>query len=760
MDDVVRAQSDIGRALRRAYAGEDRALAARVREEGDRFARLLSGVLGMARLHALDNRAFDQPLHDLGAVLTRLSQLLGTVHLLTVEDQVYVNDVRIRLDGTDVGATLGGRLARHRAGGLSFHGALSDNQLRDLVAALVEEPSASSPRVALLGALEARGIENVEVAGVYRFRVGQGGSETVAARAPATVDQDGLRLVAESWASLAAGRMPNPLPLRRLVAELMQMDQTDACYWRDVVSGDAYGAHLLRVLKLVLLMGRAVGLTASALQDLGVAALFHDIGYAAADAAAAEPRQGGGAVSLGRHGVNGVRLLMRQRGFHEAKVRRVRAMLEHHRRYDETRGRPALFARILAIAEDYDTLTQARTGSALSPHEALSRLAAGAGSAYDPVLVQILVNVLGRFPPGTLLQLTDGRVARVVSLVRDPQTFAQPLVRLERLVDRAAYVAETVIDLADADAPAVERAVEPAEADGWPAQAAAPEPEPEPPAPASVSAPAATESVVAGEGVPEPGPTPAKAEAAATVDAGCSARPLYQGVLADVLRDLYLNRRTGVLHLTRGAERRSVRIWKGNVIHASSNRRDDHLGEVAVREGLLSQADLDRASECAVRDHKRLGQALRELEIMGEDQIEHALAVHAREVIVKAFAWTDGYGDFDEQEAAPSWFTELALGLSTPDLILEAVRRIDDPDVVRYHLGDVDRPLRLSANPLMKSLSVNLQPLDGFVLSRVDGHLTTRELIRIVPGDPVDVQRSLFGLICVGIVEYVPPAAS
>ena len=51
MDEVSRAQTGIGRALRRARAAEDRALAGRVREEGERLAKLLSGVLAMARLH-------------------------------------------------------------------------------------------------------------------------------------------------------------------------------------------------------------------------------------------------------------------------------------------------------------------------------------------------------------------------------------------------------------------------------------------------------------------------------------------------------------------------------------------------------------------------------------------------------------------------------------------------------------------------------------------------------------------------------------
>ena len=746
MDEVLRAQTEIGRALRRAHAGEDRALAARVREEGDRLAHLFAGVLAMARTHALDNRAFDQPLRDLGTALAHLAGLLGSVHLLTVEEQVYVNDVRIRLEGTEVGSALGARLARHGCGGLSFHAPLSDSQWRALVAALAAEPAATAARSALGRALLTAGLTSVEVAGIHHFRVGQPGEAPVASRPPAAVVQSGVRLAEESWANLAAARLPNPLPLRRLVTELMLLDASDPAYWCDVgASSAAYGAHLVRVVRLALLIGRAAGLSASALQDLGVAAFFHDVGYAFAESGAAAS-SAAARTTLARHPVTGVRLLLRQRGFHEAKVRRVRATLGHHRRSDDVRGSGALFARILAIAEDYDTLTQKR-GGALAPDEALARMAAAGGTIYDPVLLQLFVNAMGRFPLGSLLNLSDGRVGRVVSPVRAATTFAQPLVRVERLADRTAYVPESIVDLALADAPAIAGVVDPAEVASWPPMSPAPElPPAPPPAPLPEEEPAAT----------EPTPEAVLAAPGLVADVGCSARPLYQGVLADVLRDLYLNRRTGVLYLTRGAERRSVRIWKGNVIHATSNLREDHLGKVAVREGLMSQADFDRANELIARERKKLGQVLRELEIMGEDGLEQALAVHAREVIVKTFAWTDGFADFEEQEAAPSWFTELALRLSTPDLILEAVRRIDDPDVVRYHLGDVDRTLRLSADPLMKSLAVSLKPLDGFVLSRIDGRLTAREVIRIVPGDPVEVQRSLFSLVCVGIVEYVP----
>src|SRR5689334_13520458 len=90
VDDLAQAQERLGRTLDRARAGEDLALAARVREDGERLVKLLNGVLGMARLHSPDNHAFDPPVRDLAASLAHLVQLLGTVHLLAVEDQVYL----------------------------------------------------------------------------------------------------------------------------------------------------------------------------------------------------------------------------------------------------------------------------------------------------------------------------------------------------------------------------------------------------------------------------------------------------------------------------------------------------------------------------------------------------------------------------------------------------------------------------------------------------------------------------------------------
>jgi hypothetical protein len=439
-DDLSRAQDSLARALGRARIGEDRALANQVREMGERLAHLLSGLLRMTRLHSPDNAAFNKPVEDLHATLVKLHELLGAVHLVAVEDQVYVNDIRIRAsERASSIKDLGAELQRHNCGGVTFHQPLDGPAIRQLVGAVASPRAAEEPRTALAQALEAAGVRGLELSGRFRFRM-------AAEKAAETKDTGDLlsRAVAaadEAFQNLAAGRTPNPLPLRRLVAELLERSPLDEELWIDPPGARPHALHQVRVAQLALLVGRGLALPPSVLQDLGVAALYHDGGYAAGSAAL-----DGVGVSFERHAAAGARLMLRQRGFHEAKTRRVLAILQHHRDANDPL-RPGLFGRVLRVAEDYDTL--ARRGGKLPPTMALAAMLKWSGTRYDAVLLQLLVNALGAYPPGTLLRLEDGRVVSSVAPARGPETFAQPLARCLRLADGSEAPADLpLVDLA------------------------------------------------------------------------------------------------------------------------------------------------------------------------------------------------------------------------------------------------------------------------------------------------------------------------
>lgn len=421
MDELSRAQSALGRALGRARAGEDRELAQKVREGGESLTHMLGGLLKLTRTHSPDNKAFDAPVAEFGRALAALGELLGTVHLVTVEDQIYVNDIRIRSEGKAGGKDLGGELRRHNTGGLSFHGPLQSAQIRSLVAGLAGAAAAEAPRHALGEWLAGRGVGAVELSGIYRFRTARTDAE-VPLRDPGEVLARLLELVGETFRNLAAGRVLNPLPLRRSVMEALEAGIEAPAFWLAFPDCPPHARHAVEVAMTALLLGKAARLSSGALQDLGIAALVHDAGYLAAGV-------GDGPAGLARHPVEGARIVLRQRGFSEAKVRRLRAVLEHHRDFADPSQRPSTFGAILRLAEDYANVVRLY-GAKVPRDTALGAMLKGGGRLYQPALAQLLVNALGRFPPGTLLELGDGRLGRSAAPARGPELWDKPLVRL------------------------------------------------------------------------------------------------------------------------------------------------------------------------------------------------------------------------------------------------------------------------------------------------------------------------------------------
>lgn len=91
----------------------------------------------------------------------------------------------------------------------------------------------------------------------------------------------------------------------------------------------------------------------------------------------------------------------------------------------------------------------------------------------------------------------------------------------------------------------------------------------------------------------------------------------------------------------------------------------------------------------------------------------------------------------------------------TEQLLLEAIRRIPDPEAVRALLGDPDALVRATAG-LAEERTLTLT--EGYLLSRIDGATSVGQVLARVPLDPDDVERTLLGLLLTGRVECHPPA--
>jgi hypothetical protein len=200
-----------------------------------------------------------------------------------------------------------------------------------------------------------------------------------------------------------------------------------------------HALHAAEVCAVALLLGKRAGMPLAFLQDLGISALTHDAGYVAVPA-------GAGAAALGLHAFEGARFALRQRGFSEAKVRRLRAVLEHHADYADPSGPPSAAGAVLRLAEDYANATRLY-GAKVTRADALGAMVKAAGRLYHPILPQLLVNALGRHPPGTLLELDGKRYGRVAAPARSDELWDRPLVR--RIDPATRALTDEWIDLAE-----------------------------------------------------------------------------------------------------------------------------------------------------------------------------------------------------------------------------------------------------------------------------------------------------------------------
>ncbi len=179
--------------------------------------------------------------------------------------------------------------------------------------------------------------------------------------------------------------------------------------------------HALNVMTLCMLVGKQAGLTERELSDLALGALAHDGGKTQIPPAILQsPARKKFEEDFYRQHVQFSVQFATESGAFTPEALAVIA--DHHECIDGS-GFPnnkhelSRAARILALVNRYDRLcTPEATGrEALMPSEALAHLFRNQVGKFDKGLLSTLIKLLGVYPPGTVVQLSDGTLALVVS---------------------------------------------------------------------------------------------------------------------------------------------------------------------------------------------------------------------------------------------------------------------------------------------------------------------------------------------------------
>lgn len=240
----------------------------------------------------------------------------------------------------------------------------------------------------------------------------------------------------------------------RIVGGLLKADSVAVHLINMKAKEPGLAHHSMNVMVLSLLLGKAAEVGEEDLKHLGLGALFHDVGKT--DVPARVLRNAQRSTS--------------EEHFYQAHVgygiKNVAAMSEmvlaakniiacHHERFDG-KGFPnhlvgtkiPRLARIVAIANRYDNLCNPfDLHAAKMPTEAVAQMFKHEGEAFDKDLLKLFIKVLGIYPPGSFVQLSDESIGVVVET--NSQELLRPVVMLyDKDVPRHEAL---LIDLSEAD---------------------------------------------------------------------------------------------------------------------------------------------------------------------------------------------------------------------------------------------------------------------------------------------------------------------
>ena len=238
--------------------------------------------------------------------------------------------------------------------------------------------------------------------------------------------------------------------------------------------------------------------------------------------------------------------------------------------------------------------------------------------------------------------------------------------------------------------------------------------------------------------------------------------PVESGKIADSdvaaqLGRLYLQRLTGRLTLRREAVEKVVFFDRGAPILGMSSDPDDRMGEMLVRQGRLTAAQLAQASEGLPKAERRLGAVLVERGFIKPTELASIVRRHFEEIIYSAFAWEDG-----EWSLAPGQPNQeiVLLDEHPAAFILAGVRRKYGPARLARCLGGGEQVFKRATSQgqgddLLPRMAMTIE--ERAIVDLFDG-VRTLEEVRALAGAREEVVAGLaWSLSVLGQLDRVSP---
>jgi HD-GYP domain-containing protein (c-di-GMP phosphodiesterase class II) len=440
---------------------------ANVQRAGRSLIFALHGALRAIKLYPLENAAVQKALSEVANQAKEMLSFEDSIEIRVAGEVIFVNATRLRLDLENF-ASFSHFLSLLRTaevGALRVEKEVGQRDWMIFLSQLVSPtPGVASPYEDLVNRLTTAGVFSITI---ERPSGNESGGTTSSKERAKRTYAHGVAVTKDLMESVRLGQAPNVKKIKRVIQTIVDQilaDETSLVGLTTIHDYDEYTfTHSINVCIFSVALGKRLGLSKLQLYDLGLAALFHDIGKSRVPAEVLNKPTNltdEDWRAITNHPWLGLLALFQVRGTNELAYRAMIVAYEHHMKADMT-GYPrpvrarqlSMFSKIVAVSDAFDAATSRRVyqTSPWTPADVVRETRDNPRRGMDPVVVKAFINLTGIYPVGTLVVLDTMELGIVHSINPMSEMLSRPIVRI--IGDPMGNVLHPgeLVDLADMD---------------------------------------------------------------------------------------------------------------------------------------------------------------------------------------------------------------------------------------------------------------------------------------------------------------------
>jgi HD-GYP domain-containing protein (c-di-GMP phosphodiesterase class II) len=433
----------------------------------------LNTLIKTSKIHGRSNAALDKPVETMMTLIETLAHD-RPVSLWLQDDFLFLGEQHLKVTAQQmlVVSSIIDALRKWRIGGLTFSSSVSSKDLREFAHLFVSLDPATKSIDDFREEMKRLAVSGIDIndprQSTLREDPVEGGNSKARqkARSKAAYGKaaDAVGNLTQSTREGKALSFKHAKRAIQNIIDLMMQDEPVLLGLTTLRCHDQYTHnHSVNVSLLSIALANRAGYPKVELADLGLAALFHDMGKSTIPL---EVLNKPGEfteeewTAMRNHPTEGVLSLTQLRGITNLPARMAAASFEHHMNLDysgypklKTPWKLSLTGRILTIADCYDAMTSSRVyrREPMSPSKVLNMMSAKSGKSFDPILLKLFVNCVGIIPIGSLVVLDSGEFAVVLKPAVDKTDSERPLVKVISEADGNPIDTGPELDLTEKD---------------------------------------------------------------------------------------------------------------------------------------------------------------------------------------------------------------------------------------------------------------------------------------------------------------------